>query len=201
MERRSTAERQEEILEAASRLLLRDGIASLTMATLAEAVGVTTGALFRHFPSRDAILVALAERVASRLRADLSTPAQGDPEARLRAFVAARLGTVSKAPAAPAMVLSPDVHLALPPAGRAALAGVVRETFAHLSALIAEGQREGRFRDDLPPQGAAASVLGLIALQTLARALPTPLSAVAVADTALALLRPAPSVRSPKERA
>lgn len=190
MSRKPTAERQEEILDAASRLLLRDGVAALTMATLAEAVGVTSGALFRHFASRDAILLALAERMAVRLRADLAVPVAGDAPARLRAFIAARLGTVSRAPTAPAMVLSPDVHLALPPAGRAALAGVVRDTFAHVSAIVAAGQREGSFRDDVAPTGAAASVLGLIALQALARALPTPLSAVEVADVALSLLRP-----------
>lgn len=190
MTRKPTAERQEEILDAASRLLLRDGVAALTMATLAEAVGVTSGALFRHFPSRDAILLALAERMAARLRADLAAHVEGDAPTRLRAFIAARLGTVSRAPTAPAMVLSPDVHLALPPAGRAALAGVVRDTFAHVSAIIAAGQREGTFRDDLAPTGAAASVLGLIALQALARALPTPLSAVEVPDVALSLLRP-----------
>lgn len=190
MTRKPTAERQEEILDAASRLLLRDGVAALTMATLAEAVGVTSGALFRHFPSRDAILLALAERMAARLRADLAAHVEGDAPTRLRAFIAARLGTVSRAPTAPAMVLSPDVHLALPPAGRAALAGVVRDTFAHVAAIIAAGQREGTFRDDLAPTGAAASVLGLIALQALARALPTPLSAVEVPDVALSLLRP-----------
>ena len=115
MTRKPTAERQEEILDAASRLLLRDGVAALTMATLAEAVGVTSGALFRHFPSRDAILLALAERMAARLRADLAAHVEGDAPTRLRAFIAARLGTVSRAPTAPAMVLSPDVHLALPP--------------------------------------------------------------------------------------
>jgi len=190
MARKPTAERQEEILDAASRLLLRDGVAALTMATLADAVGVTSGALFRHFASRDAILLALAERMAARLRADLAAPVAGDAPTRLRAFIAARLGTVSRAPTAPAMVLSPDVHLALPPAGRAALAGVVRDTFAHVTAIVAAGQREGSFRDDLAPAGAAASVLGLITLQALARALPTPLNAVEVADVALSLLRP-----------
>jgi AcrR family transcriptional regulator len=190
MARKPTAERQEEILDAASRLLLRDGVAALTMATLADAVGVTSGALFRHFASRDAILLALAERMAARLRADLAAPVAGDAPTRLRAFIAARLGTVSRAPTAPAMVLSPDVHLALPPAGRAALAGVVRDTFAHVTAIVAAGQREGSFRDDLAPAGAAASVLGLIALQALARALPTPLNGVEVADVALSLLRP-----------
>lgn len=63
--RKPTAERREELLDAAGRLLLRNGISPLTMATLAQEVGVTSGALFRHFDTRAAILTALAERTAA----------------------------------------------------------------------------------------------------------------------------------------
>lgn len=189
MERRSGEQRREEILEAATRILLRDGIASLTTATLAEAVGVTTGALFRHFASRELMLLALAERVATQLRADLAAD-DGDAVTQLRAFVKARSGTVHRMPAAPAMMLSPDVHLALPADGRAVLAAVMRETFVHVSKLIERGQREGSFRADLPPPQATIAVLGMLALRTLSRALPTPVASLDLADAAIALLSP-----------
>ena len=69
MNRKPTAERKEEILDAAARIMARDGIASLTIATLAREVGVTTGALFRHFETRDAI----GQRIAgSADRGDLA---------------------------------------------------------------------------------------------------------------------------------
>lgn len=191
MTRKPTAERREEILDAAGRLLLRNGISSLTMATLAQEVGVTSGALFRHFDTRDAILTALAERTAARLREDLAGPHEGAPPERLYAFITARLGTVSKSPALPAMVLSPDVHLALPPEGRSALAEIVRETHAYLRALIAEGQRAGHFRDDLRPEEAAVGVLGVLALHAMTRALPAPFAKGRdVAALALKLLTP-----------
>lgn len=176
MNRKPTAERREEILDAAGKLLLRDGISSLTTATLAQEVGVTTGALFRHFETRDAILVALAERTAARLRDDLATHAEGPAPQRLEAFITARLGTVSKSPALPAMVLSPDVHLALPAEGRAALVGIIRDTHVFLRALIADGQRDGSFRADLRPEEAAVAVLGVLALHAMTRALPSPLA-------------------------
>jgi AcrR family transcriptional regulator len=176
MNRKPTAERREDILDAAARVLLRDGVASLTMATLAAEVGVTSGALFRHFETRDAILVALAERTAERLLADLCAPREGTPRERLQAFVEARLGTVAKTPSAPLMVLSPDVHLALPKEGREALGGVVRATHAHVRGLISDGQREGEFREDVSAESAAVMVLGAMALRALTRVLPAALA-------------------------
>lgn len=169
MNRKPTAERKEDILDAAARIVVRQGIAALTMATLASEVGVTSGALFRHFDTRDAILVALAQRTAEQLRADLVESAAQDARAALGEFIRARLGTVSRAPSAPVMVLSPDVFLALPEEGRDALASVVKATFAHVARLIERGQREGSFREDVTPMSAATVVLGALAIRALAR--------------------------------
>ncbi len=189
MNRKPTAERKEEILDAAARIMARDGIASLTIATLAREVGVTTGALFRHFETRDAILVALAERTAEQLREDLRADVHSDAREALRAFVTARLGTVSKTPSAPVMALSPDVHLALPKKGRDALAAIVRETLAHVGEIVAKGQKSGAFREDISPQSAAGVVLGTMALRALQRVVNgRPPTEEHPADTLLALL-------------
>ncbi len=47
--RRSHEERRVEIADAALRLIATEGIASLTVATLANELGLTGGALYRHF--------------------------------------------------------------------------------------------------------------------------------------------------------
>ena len=54
--RKPAAERRQEITLAVLRIIGERGLTSLTTATLAEEVGVTTGALFRHFASFDEIL-------------------------------------------------------------------------------------------------------------------------------------------------
>jgi AcrR family transcriptional regulator len=50
---------REEILEAARRVLLRDGIAATTLAAVAMEVGVSKTALYHYFPSKDALLFEL----------------------------------------------------------------------------------------------------------------------------------------------
>jgi TetR/AcrR family transcriptional regulator len=196
MDRKSSVERREEILDAAARLLTREGVAALTIATIAKEVGVTSGALFRHFETRDAILTALAQRAAARLREDLRD-IEGDPERALRSFVIARVHTVSHSPSVPAMVLSPDLHLALPPEGRAALAEAVQQTFAFVTKIIVRGQQRGVFRRDITPQAATTVVLGSLALRALTTVVlgRTPASAEESADVVVTLLRDASPTR------
>jgi AcrR family transcriptional regulator len=50
---------REEILEAARRVLLRDGIAATTLDAVAKEVGVSKTALYYYFPSKDALFFEL----------------------------------------------------------------------------------------------------------------------------------------------
>jgi AcrR family transcriptional regulator len=77
------ARRREQILDATEALMAEHGIQSVTMARIAAAVGLTPGALYRHFRARDEIVGAIVERDleelaavdASDLRQYLSTEA------------------------------------------------------------------------------------------------------------------------------
>ncbi len=50
------------ILDAAARVFAERGYASTTTNHIAECAGVSIGSLYQYFPSKDAVLVALAER-------------------------------------------------------------------------------------------------------------------------------------------
>lgn len=68
--RRSQAERRDEtvarLLDATETVMASVGYAHTTVAAICAEAGLSQGALFRHFPSRRALLVATAERVAAR---------------------------------------------------------------------------------------------------------------------------------------
>ncbi len=61
------ASRRGEILAAASRIFLEEGVAHATMRRIAAAVGVSTTALYVYFPDKDAILRAIAEATFTEL--------------------------------------------------------------------------------------------------------------------------------------
>jgi AcrR family transcriptional regulator len=171
-QRKPTAERQGEILDAAARLLAREGAAALTTATLAREVGVTGGALFRHFASKEAILVALAARAAEGLRGHLTRREGESAEAGLRRFVRERLTTITEDPSTLPLVLSSDVHLALPEEGRAHLQRAIQATQRYLGGLLQEGQERGVFRRDLALPELMVAVMGVLSFLALGRTQP-----------------------------
>lgn len=59
------------IVRAALRVLADDGIDGLTLQRVAHALGVTTTALYRYFPSKDALLAALQRQAVGELHGAL----------------------------------------------------------------------------------------------------------------------------------
>lgn len=59
--------RREEILAGARRAFARYGFEGATVARLEEEIGVSRGALFHYFPSKEDLFVALAERESDQL--------------------------------------------------------------------------------------------------------------------------------------
>ena len=93
--RRTQAERSHEtrqrILDAAVTLLGERGYAGLRTADVAEAAGVSKGAQTHHFPSKDALVVAVVEHVfrrASEQARQRARRAASNPDEALRALIA-----------------------------------------------------------------------------------------------------------------
>ncbi|MEO3886007.1 TetR/AcrR family transcriptional regulator [Nonomuraea sp. B5E05] len=62
-----TAER---IVTVAQRILHEEGAAAVSMRRVGDAAGITAMAIYRHYPNRDALLRAVANRSASELAAE-----------------------------------------------------------------------------------------------------------------------------------
>lgn len=86
-----TETRQAEIIAGALRLAQTRSPGAITTAELAGAVGLSQGALFKHFASKDAVWLAALDWVAEHLLATLTSAAQqanGPVEALQRVFEA-----------------------------------------------------------------------------------------------------------------
>lgn len=79
--------RREMILTEAAKLFFERGFSGTGIDEIGAAVGVTGPAFYRHFSSKQDLLVALVERAVSRLQAVVDRAAEeanGDPEEALR---------------------------------------------------------------------------------------------------------------------
>jgi AcrR family transcriptional regulator len=76
------------LIDAALQLVGEGGPEAVSVREAARRAGVSPGAPFRHFPSRDALMQAVAEEAQRRFRAEieaaLATAALGDPLGRFR---------------------------------------------------------------------------------------------------------------------
>jgi AcrR family transcriptional regulator len=79
---------RERILEAASRLFLRDGFRAVGVDTVIAEAGVAKMTLYAHFPSKDDLIAAYLERANERFWRWLDTAVAGvdDPRAELVAM-------------------------------------------------------------------------------------------------------------------
>lgn len=169
-QRRATQDRRIEIADAALRIIATRGIAELSTRAVAEAVGLTTGAIFRHYDSLDALLEGVVDRVEEVLRATYP-PADLPPVERLERFVDARLAAVGERSGILRLVLSEQFSLALPESAAAKLRRAVSDTRAFLVETIAEGQRAGELRADIPAELLAMVVMGTMQMLAFAAAM------------------------------
>ena len=141
--RRATAERNvKAILDAAESLLTR-GEAASTTAVAAEA-GVSRVTVYSHFPTREALLEALAERAVTRFRAALEPVdlSGEEPAAALDRLIAMAWREQDR--------YEGLAHVIRAGLSSSALIRAHETLHEPIAALIERGQAAGAFRDDLP---------------------------------------------------
>ena len=71
---------QDRLLDAAEAVLMRQGIASLTLDAVAAEAHMSKGGLLHHFPSKDRLVEALVRRSAEAWRASYMNAYRRTPE-------------------------------------------------------------------------------------------------------------------------
>lgn len=157
--RRTSRDRQNELTDAALHIIATKGISALTTRSLAAHVGLSTGAIFNHFASLEALLEAVVARVESVLESTYP-PATLPPVERLTRFLEARSTAVGKQLGILRLVLSEQFLLALPKAASERLAACVHKTRAFALQCVRDGQRAGALRADLAAETLVPIIMG-----------------------------------------
>ena len=162
--RRLSAEaRQEEIVRAVVDLAASRGVDAVTTQKMAEALGLTQGAIFRHFPTKDDIWVAVIGWVRGQLMRRLEKAAsQGDnPVDALERMFFAHIAFVAKHPGIPRLVFSDELRHKSPRLNQL-LQELLTGYEAKIAALLRAAKEAGLARRDLDEQSAATLYIGMI---------------------------------------
>ncbi len=163
MARKTADDRKAEIVRTALALADALGPDRLTTQAVADAVGLTQPAIFRHFPSKQALWLAVAETLANAMTdAWTSELAKGiDPLDRLSALVLVQFRQIESSPAIPAILHSRELQTENAPLRQAFGSLMVRFQGLLLSELK-DAREAGQIRADLAPDDGAVLLISLI---------------------------------------
>ncbi|MER2552382.1 MAG: TetR/AcrR family transcriptional regulator [Thauera sp.] len=184
-------ERRSVTVEAVIALAGEQNPSEITTAAISARMNLTQGALFRHFPTKDALWTAVMEWVAERLMArieravaDAPTPLEALP-----AMFLAHVGFVLEHPGVPRMMFG-ELQRAEASAPKRMAQTLIRRYGERVRALLAAGQAGGEVAADIDLDAATTLFIGTIqglVMQSLLAGEPERISREAPAVLALYL--------------
>jgi AcrR family transcriptional regulator len=159
----SAEARRERTVETVVALCGEEEPATLTTGRIAESMGVTQGALFRHFASKDAIWEAVVAWVAERVMARVAAAAEGveDPLVALEAMFLAHVAFIAEHPGVPRLLMGQLQH-PRPTAASRMVRGLLERYRRRLEVLLCEAQGRGELRPAIDVEAAAAQFIGTV---------------------------------------
>lgn len=184
-------ERRSVTVETVLALAAEQNPSEITTAAISARMHLTQGALFRHFPSKEALWTAVMEWVAERLmqRIERAVADAPGPLAALRSMFLAHAGFVVEHPGVPRMMFG-ELQRAEASAPKRMAQTLIRRYGERVRALLAAGQAAGEVAADIDLEAATTLFIGTIqglVMQSLLAGEPERISREAPAVLALYL--------------
>ncbi len=162
MQRKKTEIRKEEIKKAVLEIIANEGLSKLSTKNLAEKVGISEGAIFKHFRSKRDILLSIMEDVKLDLQNALRnisieiTPA----EKRFRKFLCAHIDYLYHHQGITIFLFSEAAHMddALI---KEQLSNILKEQKLLVSKIVRDGKSEGVFNKEVNEKDIATLYSGI----------------------------------------
>ena len=135
----------------------------ITTAAIAKQMNVTQGALFRHFPNKEAIWQSVMEWVAERLLARIDRSVQGvdSPLDAMQAMFISHIEFVAEHPGVPRMMFG-ELQRAESTAAKRMVQTLIQRYGERLQRLIEKGKASGELTSSLDSEAAAMLFIGTI---------------------------------------
>lgn len=163
LEKLDTQARQQQIRLAALQLIATHGVARLSVAALARQVGLSPGAIYRHFKSKgdvlDATLNLIGEMLLTTVRAARSEATSSLDV--LHRLLVRHVQLIRENSAIPRIVFSEEVFSGAPER-KARIHEIIRSYLEAVAKIVREGQDRDEIRRNLEPDTVALLFLGII---------------------------------------
>lgn len=156
-------ERRAATVEAVINLAAEQNPSEITTTAIAQRMGLTQGALFRHFPTKEAILQAVMSWVTERLlaRVDKAAERATSPVTALEAVFMAHIDFVSEHPGVPRMLFG-ELQRSEETLTKQMVQTLTRHYSERLRQLLEAGKTQGELRSGLDVDAAVLLFIGTI---------------------------------------
>ena len=154
-------ERRAVIVEAVIALAAETNPADITTAQIAAQMGLTQGALFRHFADKQAVWGAVMEWTTQSLLARIDTVMGETPLDRLRAMLIAHVDFVVEHKGVP-RILFGELQRTADSSGKAQARGLMQAYRGRVIALLTQAKDAGHIAPHTDTAAAATMFLGLV---------------------------------------
>ena len=160
--------RQIEIISAAGQLISEDGYARLTTKRLAERMHFSEAALYRHFSSKEDILLKMLQLLTASVQERMEEVAsqEDQPDLRLRAMFDSHF-TYFKAHPEYLMAIFATNFMESSLVIDTAIKNLMEVMRFHLRAVVSAGQKSGTFTQKIPTDMLVQIVMGTFRLHML----------------------------------
>ncbi len=159
----SAEERRLVTVETVIELAGEQNPSEITTAAIAKRMGLTQGALFRHFPNKDAILQAVMEWASERLlsRVEKAVDAKSSPIDALESMFMAHMEFIAEYPGIPRMLFAELQH-SEETATKRIVQTLLRSYGERLNCLFEQGKACGEIDGKLDNEAAVTLFIGTV---------------------------------------
>lgn len=157
--------RRQQILDAARIAFIRDGFHATSMQDIQREAGLSAGAIYLYFKSKDEIVIAIAADAIATVSAAFDIPSLDEALPGLDALIDQFLGVAARLQSEkhifPVVVQVWSEALRNPPLHRE-LVALFSQVMIRLTRLLAECQASGRIGPGVDPASLAMALVGLV---------------------------------------
>lgn len=152
--------RQKEIINASLEIIAESGIQSLTIKNLSRKIGLVESAIYRHYDSKNQILVAILDSIGDQSKSN-EIRETDSVFGLLEQMVGDHFSTFTEKPALVSVVFAEELFQNEPTLVEKTRLKV-EKSISELLAVIQKGQQSGEIRGDIKPETLSVMVNGSI---------------------------------------
>jgi TetR/AcrR family transcriptional regulator len=161
-QRENTQVRRKQIISAARRLIVKYGSEHVTVRRMAKEIGVSEGAIYRHFQSKNDILSFMIDDIEETLIDDIQKNTLGEYSSleALENIITAHISSVEQRKGVAFQVIAEIISLGDKKLNQK-IYGVIDKYVSLIKSILAAGMKDGVIRSDTDPDSAALLFFGM----------------------------------------